>query len=283
MSFLEQLSAYGVTAEDLEKAASVRLFEKAAHSEGQYSTELRNPVDAPLNSTHPNMEINPMDYIDLFEKQAADEGIDLDMLDDYELAELYNHFISEVSDDYDDYDDEYEKLAEAELLGEVMADAYLNKIAAEAAAAEAAPKPGRLTRTKNYLKGVRGGASGGLSLFGAGLSGSGKHGLEALVEKLVAGGMTEEAAVKKAMKTMRNRGALAVGGFVAAGGAGAYMLGKKRREKQASSDPSKAVSDLKDTAKARGKEIGRGFGGIFTGLGKSVTRRGDKFMGIECL
>lgn len=281
MSFLEQLSAYGVTAEDLEKAASVRLFEKAAHSEGQYSTELRNPVDAPLNSTHPNMEINPMDYIDLFEKQAADEGIDLDMLDDYELAELYNHFISEVSDedyDYDDYDDEYEKLAEAELLGEVMADAYLNKIAAENYSyntmgqkkfTPSSPdtKEGKLSRLGRRI-GNRAATIGRMTM-------SNKRQAELLNEYLQRSSGDKQKAIEMFRKSMRNRG-LAAGGAVIGGsaalGAGAMALAKKRREKKAE-DPQGFFSrkNFKDgVGKARYQQ-GLAGGSLREGVGRFLS------------
>jgi len=225
MSFVASLNANGVTAEDLEKAASVRLFEKAAASESVYSTELRNDVEAPINLTNLNTNMeNPMDYIDLFEKQAADEGIDLDMLDDYELAELYNHFVDEVADEddyfYDDeddyfYDEEeaaYEKLAEAEILGEVMADAYLDKLA------EAEAKKSMFQRGKARVRAAGRGAHQAAGELGQ-----------------VFGGKAGAKGLKGAH--LRGYGALGAGAL-AAGGAG-YALAKRRSEKRASEKAAK--------------------------------------------
>jgi len=96
MSLLEELEARGVTAEDLEKAASVRLFEKAAAAEGVNLDDLdENQVEelyahfvsntmSDADNTKEDSAMND-EVIDLFEKTAAAEGIDLDdlALEDY--------------------------------------------------------------------------------------------------------------------------------------------------------------------------------------------------------
>jgi hypothetical protein len=107
MSLLEELESRGVTAEDLEKAASVRLFEKAAAAEGVdldlldvdqvedlYAGFLSNQPD----SGEYTKEASAMndEIVDLFEKTAAAEGIDLDEMADDELAELYTHYVENV-------------------------------------------------------------------------------------------------------------------------------------------------------------------------------------------
>jgi len=157
MSLLTELESRGVTAEDLEKAASVRLFEKAAAAEDVdlgsldenqvedlYVTFLSNQSndDYTKEASAMNDEI-----VDLFEKTAAAEGIDLDDMADHELAELYNHYVENVLpeqvEEYEkgasyEVDEATEKLAEAEILGRHMARAYMDEFDKEAASAAAA-------------------------------------------------------------------------------------------------------------------------------------------------
>ena len=107
MSLLEELEARGVTAEDLEKAASVRLFEKAAAAEGVNLDDLEENqveelyahfVSNNLSDADNTKEASAMndEIVDLFEKTAAAEGIDLDEMADDELAQLYNHYVENV-------------------------------------------------------------------------------------------------------------------------------------------------------------------------------------------
>lgn len=137
---------HGITAEDLEKAASVRLFEKAAAAEGLNLNELSDTqVDDLYSIYQHSSEENTMneEIFDLFEKQAAYEGVDLDALSDDELAYVFDNFVDNLDADYDDdygyydeYDEEeeaYEKLAEAEILGRHMARAYMDEMEKEAA------------------------------------------------------------------------------------------------------------------------------------------------------
>jgi len=151
MSLLDQIQARGVTLEDLEKAAAVRLFEKAAAAEGVDLNQLsENQVQILFShfstQSHSTKEASAMndEIVELFEKTAADEGIDLDDMSDEELAELYNHYVEnvlpeqiEAADEYEkaaSIEDAHEKLAEAEILGRHMARAYwdeVEKIAAD--------------------------------------------------------------------------------------------------------------------------------------------------------
>jgi hypothetical protein len=154
MSLLSELEARGVTAEDLEKAASVRYFEKAAAAEGVnldeldegqveelYASFIHNRASAVDDHSKEASAMNP-DIIDLFEKTAAAEGIDLGEMDDAELAELYNHYVEnvlpeQIGGEKEASDDEaYEKLAEAEILGRHMARAYMDELDKEAAVSE---------------------------------------------------------------------------------------------------------------------------------------------------
>lgn len=152
MSLLTELESRGVTAEDLEKAASVRLFEKAAAAEGVdldtldvnqvedlYAAFLSDQSDDDYTKEASAMND---EIVDLFEKTAAAEGIDLDEMADHELAELYNHYVENVLpeqvDEYEkeasayEIDDATEKLAEAEILGRHMARAYMDEMDKEA-------------------------------------------------------------------------------------------------------------------------------------------------------
>lgn len=151
MSLLNELQARGITTEDLEKAAAVRLFEKVAASEGvdlnaleesQVIELFENFTSTPTSSKEASAMNDAV--IDLFEKTAAAEGIDLDEMSDEDLAELYEHYIENVLPeqlgDYDDDDDDVkvadaqEKLAEAEILGRHMARAYMDELLKEGAA-----------------------------------------------------------------------------------------------------------------------------------------------------
>jgi hypothetical protein len=152
MSLLDELETRGVTAEDLEKAASVRLFEKAAAAEGVdldlldveqvedlYTAFLSNQSDT--DNTKEASAMND-EIVDLFEKTASAEGINLDEMADHELAELYNHYVENVlpvqvdeyekGASYDEVDEATEKLAEAEILGRHMARSYMDEFEKEA-------------------------------------------------------------------------------------------------------------------------------------------------------
>lgn len=205
MSLLSELQSRGITIEDLEKAASVRLFEKAAAAEG---VDLNNlPEDQVVSlfenftaPSEPTKEASAMneeilelfektassegidldeladddlaalfehyvesvlpeqlaeeeyeegekeasadDVLDLFEKTASDEGIDLDEMSDEDLVDLYEHYVENIlpeqlADGLDDEDEEkvadaQEKLAEAEILGRHMARAYMDEMDKEA-------------------------------------------------------------------------------------------------------------------------------------------------------
>lgn len=90
MSLLETLAANGFTAEDLEKAASARLFEEACEN----------------------------------------EGIDLDALSDDEVEQLYEAFLTDDSEktaSAAEVEEAHAKLAEAEILGRYMAQAFADE------------------------------------------------------------------------------------------------------------------------------------------------------------
>lgn len=126
MSLMEELAQNGVSAEDLEKAASVRLFEKVATEEGiefsqlndeqieeLYSHFVQNvlpamsgeeggavtqpegkqasaPAESPMTAAEKTASIL------LFQKVAADENVDLEALPQEQLEGLYAHFLENV-------------------------------------------------------------------------------------------------------------------------------------------------------------------------------------------
>lgn len=120
MSLLSELEARGVTAEDLEKAAAVRLFEKAAAAEGVDLNDLdESRVEELFNhfvSTSTEKEASAMndEIVELFEKTASAEGIDLDDMSDEDLAALYNHYVENVLPEQIAAEEELEKGASDE-------------------------------------------------------------------------------------------------------------------------------------------------------------------------
>jgi hypothetical protein len=244
MTLLDQLQKRGVTAEDLEKAAAVRLFEKAASAEGvdldalstEQVSDLFEQFTSNFQSTKEASAMNN-DVISLFEKTASDEGIDLDSLSQEELQALFRHYVDNVlpeqteaakeasdtaaavemfqktaaaeginleemeegdvqelfqhyvenvlpeqlsAENGDDSDAEkvasaHEKLAEAEILGRHMARAYadeMNKLGSEyenrkrGAALEKTPKKGSGMLRKGLIAGGALTAAGGLAYGG---------------------------------------------------------------------------------------------------------------------
>jgi hypothetical protein len=231
MSLLSELQSRGVTIEDLEKAASVRLFEKAAAAEGVDLDNLSEddvvslfenftaPSEPTKEASAMNEEILDLfektassegidldsmededlaalfehyvenvlpeqlaeeeyeegekeasadDVLDLFEKTASDEGIDLDEMSDEDLVELYEHYVENVlpeqlADGFDDEDEEkvadaQEKLAEAEILGRHMARAYMDEMDKEALSLSDVKKKvrGAASRAGEEIRALRG-------------------------------------------------------------------------------------------------------------------------------
>jgi len=98
MALMDELAARGITSEDLEKAASARLFEQA----------------------------------------AAAEGIDLDTLNDSQINELYGVWANGDAGEAKtasagEIEEAHAKLAEAEILGRHMARMYMDELGKEAA------------------------------------------------------------------------------------------------------------------------------------------------------
>ena len=257
MSLLKSLEAHGVSTEDLEKAASVNLFQKVAHAEGIDLTESRNKLGSLFSfNNNPTME-NPMDNIEIFEKVAAAEGIDIDLLDDGELQGLYGHFLGDLEagaydelladegyyfddgSEYDEYDDFEEKLAEADLLSDYIVESALEKLAA------GSPRNYERNYGEGYTRDPDAGwfskkrhaAQKALTDFGA--YGKKSKAQRDLFEERVARRANQKGITNAVARGQlyRRRGAgragMALGGAGLAG-AGAMALAGKRREKAAS-------------------------------------------------
>ena len=267
MSLLSELEARGVTAEDLEKAASVRYFEKAAAAEGVNLDELDEGQVEELYASFihntastvddHSKEASAMDneIVDLFEKTAAAEGIDLDAMDNDDLAELYAHYVENVLpeqiDEFGEFDEAekdaseeeaYEKLAEAEILGRHMARAYMDEMDKDASAREragaAARRSGELLTARNVRENVREVAGEGatrmdkLKAYGRILrGGKGMEGTQ--------GGGTMSIEARKSLATQGGAAAA-----LAASGYGAKKLYDRRKEKNASAEYDDVVSEL---------------------------------------
>lgn len=176
MSLMEELAQNGISAEDLEKAASMRLFEKVAANENINLSELPDEQVEELfthfvNEVLPELvgdgggeaaagdggeadsDVDPEKAasIFLFQKTAAAENIDLNSLDEDQLNGLYNHFLDNVLPDMinggaaepaakqasaEEVEEAQAKLAEVEILGRHMARAYSDELNKIAAAGE---------------------------------------------------------------------------------------------------------------------------------------------------
>lgn len=144
MSIFDTLADSGITQEDLEKAASARLFAEAAAAEGIDLSELSEEQAEELyafwaDDSEKNASANA------FFEAAAAEGIDLNELTEDQVGELYNYWATggeevEKAASAEELLQEAAvkeasaKLAEAEYIGRYMARVYadeMNKIAGD--------------------------------------------------------------------------------------------------------------------------------------------------------
>jgi hypothetical protein len=123
-ALLQQLTEQGITAEDIEKAASVHLFQKVAADNDidlselspedqealydQFETDvlpgILGEADEPKTASVEEIQeklasLGEDDVIFLFEKQAAAEGFtaeDLEEAEDEKLAAAFQHFVNEI-------------------------------------------------------------------------------------------------------------------------------------------------------------------------------------------
>lgn len=273
-ALLEQLSSQGITEEDLEKAASVHLFQKTAAAEGIDLDSMSDDQQAELfdyfeanvlpemvskqASTDPIQEklasLSEDDVYFLFEKQAAYEGFDeydLEALSEEKLASAFEHFVGNIlpdmaANDWDpvDYGDAEKvaeasaKLAEAEILGRHMADAFHDQL--DKLADAKMPNAGGAKYTMDTLRDAAGNPESGVSRLGRAAESVGN------------------AARRGAAWAGKNKGKAALlgaGGLVAAGG-GAYG-GKKMYDhmKKKKAEKSKEASAFEALALEKAASI----------------------------
>jgi hypothetical protein len=270
VSLLAELQTRGITAEDLEKAASVRLFEKAAAAEGvnlddlsetQVTSLFNQFVSRSVPSTKEASAMNN-EVIDLFEKTASAEGIDLDDMSDAELAQLFNHYVENVlpeqlaeaegQDKEAMVQDAHEKLAEAEILGRHMARAYADEIQ------KIAEKPPMGLGKKI-----------GLGLGATGLTAAGVYGGKKLYDRRKARKAAMQAdAEETSSEAEKQSSALDLAALVKIASVYGFDVGMKvAEEAAAAADAADAVADAAKAAPSSmglGKKIGLGVGA--TGL-----------------
>jgi hypothetical protein len=142
MSIFDTLAESGVTQEDLEKAASARLFAEAAATEGIDLSQLSEDQAEELYALWAD-DSEKNASADEFINAAASEGIDLNELTEDQVGELYNYWATGGEEKVASAEELLKeaavneataKLAEAEYIGRYMARVYsdeMNKIAAE--------------------------------------------------------------------------------------------------------------------------------------------------------
>jgi hypothetical protein len=199
MSLIEELSAQGISAEDLEKAASVRLFEKVAAEQNidlskltdqqveglyaQFAAEILPKLTAGGEGGQPaqpaaqpeGLNAEKAASILLFQKVAADENVDLEALSEEKLNELYAFFLEKKLPDMIqeeqakkasavDVEEAQAKLAEVEILGRHMARSFHDETAKLADEGEPAAS---MSKKKKALLAAGGVAALGLGGYGA--------------------------------------------------------------------------------------------------------------------
>jgi hypothetical protein len=250
MSLLNELAQNGVSAEDLEKAAHVRLFEKVAADEGIDFNQL---TDDQINTLFVEFMTNVLpqlqgeaveagegavaeepktaSYYDqsekvastiLFEKLAADEGIDLSQLSQEDLNALYAHFLENVIPQLaqpapaeEEVKEAQAKLAEADYIGRYMAHSYVNelsKIAEEAEKSEEEPKK------KGWSTGKKIGVGAGAAAGSAGLVALGLLARRALKNRAAKGGPPIFSGSTGATLSRATAAPMGLGGMVGLGG-----------------------------------------------------------------
>ena len=154
----QALEQYNITPEDLEKAASVRIFQKVADAE---SIDLDQLSESQLDALFAHFEANVLpeivggepsteakvaslsqdDVFTLFDKQADAEGLDLSGATDEQLADALEFFMENVlpamaengfepvgSENSAEVEEAQAKLAEADILGRQMARGYADEM-----------------------------------------------------------------------------------------------------------------------------------------------------------
>lgn len=282
MSIFDSLEESGITQEDLEKAASARLFAEAAAAEGIDLNELSEDQAEELYDFWANggEEKTAADEdADAFFAAAASQGIDLDELTEGQVGELYEFWANGGEEKTASAEEMLAdaavkeasaKLAEAEYIGRYMARIYageLDKIAEEDKDKDRGPTKHPVLKSTGVgagIGGLVGGTSGALSgaafrrmvNAGGGQLGHGATGLGALL----GAGM----------------GASTGGGYGLAHGLGRRM-GRKDNEKESSIDDLIEERALEMIIEAEAEKLADFKTRARNTLGDAATRVGDAF------
>lgn len=167
MTLAETLAQHNLTTEDIEKAASVRIFEKVAAAEGvdfaqmtpvqigqlyeHFETNVLPGILAG-NGAEPSTEqkiasLSQDDLFTLFDKQASAEGLDFSNASEEQLAEAFGYFVEHVLPAMTEngfepvgetktaeasktaaVEEAEAKLAEADILGRQMARSWVDEV-----------------------------------------------------------------------------------------------------------------------------------------------------------
>ena len=226
-ALLQQLTDAGVTQEDLDAAAAVHLFEKTAAAQSIDLTTFDDAGRAALFETF-QKEVLPTyvdgggstatkiagldddQIIDLFEKQAAFEGFDVDHATDEQIKLAYGYFVENMlpvmvengGQPVDvtklaQVEEAQAKLAEAEMLGRTMAQSFhaeLNKLGSVAQA------KGALGNIASAVRGARNAPR----MAGSAIGGSLKDLATSTPGKVVGGGLAAGAGGAAALLAKKN-------------------------------------------------------------------------------
>lgn len=169
MSIFDSLEESGITQEDLEKAASARLFAEAAAAEGIDLNELSEDQAEELYDFWANggEEKTAADEdADAFFEAAASQGIDLDELTEGQVGELYEFWANGGEEKTASAEEMLAdaavkeasaKLAEAEYIGRYMARVYAGELDKIAAEEDSVPSKSMMDRLKGAGSYVHGG------------------------------------------------------------------------------------------------------------------------------
>jgi hypothetical protein len=160
----DTLAQHNISADDLEKAASVRIFQKVASAENIDLSQLApeqleelyehfeaNVLPAIVGGGEPTTEakiasLSEDDLITLFDKQASAEGLDLSGATEEQLSDAFGFFLENIlpvmaengfepvtAEKSAEVEEAQAKLAEADILGRQMARGYADELAKIAA------------------------------------------------------------------------------------------------------------------------------------------------------
>lgn len=224
---------------------------------------------------------------ELFAKLAAQEGVDLNALNDEQIGELWNHVFPKTAEEEERKEEAKEedeekkeeekkeaaarehaiKLAQAEeeqrahYLGQVMAHSYVAELGKIAAAQEAgeegeskeAAMPEALAKALGKAKGHAGAAVGKAKAFGRKVSDSARSGaFDASLKANDAARKVKDVARKGVEHVKAHKGAYGAGAAGAAGAGAGFAAGRMSKKKESSAIDMMALEHAYKIAEATG-------------------------------